>query len=335
MARRTKAEREHAVAVEAAVVDQMYRGIEHNAKDWRRDHFGASGAGHKCERYLWLKFRWALNPKHDGKQLRLFGRGDREEPALVENLCDAGMTVQEVDTETEEQFRVRWGHLGGSCDGKILGVPGLPDDEEVLAEFKTSNRKSFDYLVSKKVRSAKKEHWVQMQLYMDGLGLKHAIYLVVCKETDRIYCELVDYDEDQAKAYKARAQKIITAEAPPDKLDKDQIPCVYVSKDGTRWPCDFFELCHGKAMPERNCRTCVSSTPIVVTGEPLWACSLDQATVAPDIQRTGCAEQCSIPPIVNAQVTDVKGRQVFYQFEDGSKVNEPLLASVADPDPEC
>ena len=44
-----------------------------------RAHLGASLLGHPCDRYLWLMFRWAVIEKFDGRILRLFQRGQREE----------------------------------------------------------------------------------------------------------------------------------------------------------------------------------------------------------------------------------------------------------------
>jgi len=346
--RRTKDERERAAEIENSVTTLMYEGIENNADDWRRDHLGASQLGHKCDRYLWLSFRWALDPKHDGKQLRLFSRGDREEPAIVDDLRNAGMTVSapclipsdQHTSEMLDEFRVRWGHVGGSSDAKIVGVPGLDQHEWVLGEFKTSNAKSFEYLKQKKVRSAKREHWVQMQIYMHGLGLKHALYIVVRKDTDDIYVELVDFDESAAEEYLARGQLIVNAEEPPLRMDSEEIPCVYVSKDGTRWPCDYFELCHGAKMPERNCRTCVDSTAkLDADGEPIWTCENSTLLAAenegcelkavdfllfPEGQRGGCSLQQSIPPIVNGDVVSIDKTQAVYQFADGGQAVESV-----------
>ena len=330
--RRTKAERELAAQVEQAVLRGIYEGLETHAEDWRRDHMGASLIGHKCDRYLWLNFRWALNPEHSGKQIRLFRRGDLEEVQIVDDIRRAGLHVKDTAPDGN-QWRVKWGHFGGSCDGIAQNVPGLDPDEPVLLEFKTYSAKSFAYLQSKGVRSAKPEHFAQMQVYMHGMrerfpGLKRCLYIAVHKDTDELYVQLVDYDETHARKMIDRARHLITETTPPPRMDKDAIPCVYVSKDGTRWPCDYFDLCHGQAMPERNCRTCVSSTPKVEHGVPGWVCDelLVDFFAAPGLtserQRKGCDQQCSIPPIVNARVADVRGRTVTYQFDDGTTKTE-------------
>ena len=78
--------------------------------DWRRDHLGASILGHKCDRYLWLSFRWAQPKKLDGRTLRLLERGKREESWLIDDLRQIGVQVWDRDTDsghTGQQFRVK------------------------------------------------------------------------------------------------------------------------------------------------------------------------------------------------------------------------------------
>ena len=304
----------------------IYQAYEEHTDDWRRGHLGASLVGHRCDRYLWLSFRWAAKPDHDGKLLRLFERGQREEDWVIRDLERTGLTVTSRD-EYGEQIRISEGHLSGSVDGLVEGVPGNPDTVHVL-EIKTSNRKSFDRLKERRVRSAQPRHFVQMQIYMDGLGLEHALYLAVCKDSDEIYVESVPFDQKVASKQKARAKEIIESSTPPARLDADMPPCVLVSKDGTRWPCQYLGLCHGKAMPQRHCRTCVDATPGT---HGKWSCGLpDGGTLSLDEQKSGCGQQLSIPPIVNAEIVELEelpnGRDATYQFSDGSLVTECSIA---------
>lgn len=59
----------------------------------RRTHFGASGAGNKCPREAWYKFRWADFEEFDGRMLRLFNRGHTEEDRFNRFLRALGITV--------------------------------------------------------------------------------------------------------------------------------------------------------------------------------------------------------------------------------------------------
>lgn len=299
-------------------VDALYEAIEKKAGDWRRNHLGASIIGHRCERYLWLSFRWALNPKHDGKQLRLFKRGDREEQWIAADLRRAGFEVTTRGPDGK-QIRFQHGHVGGGRDGTIKGILEAPATEHLL-EIKTHNLKQFDRLIEKGVKSAKPEHYVQMQLYMRAGKLERALYVAICKNDDRIHMERVKLDREFADAQLERAQRIVNAKEPAERLDKDFPPCVYVSKDGTRWPCDFYELCHGEEMPERSCRTCIDSTPSVDDdGKPTWICGRFGKQLTPAKQRRGCGDQLSIPSIINAPVVtvDEDARSITYQMPSG------------------
>jgi hypothetical protein len=61
--------------------------------DGPRTHLGASLIGRECKRYLWYVFRWCHHPKHDGRLLRLFNRGHREEDRFIEWLEGIGAKI--------------------------------------------------------------------------------------------------------------------------------------------------------------------------------------------------------------------------------------------------
>ena len=80
--------------------------------------------GKSCARALWYDFRWATPARFEGRMLRLFETGQREEERLGRNLRATGATVLEVDPATGRQFRVEahGGHFGGSLDGIAIGL---------------------------------------------------------------------------------------------------------------------------------------------------------------------------------------------------------------------
>lgn len=65
--------------------------------DGHRNHLGASLIGDDCKRKLWYGFRWVYKYPHDGRQLRLFNRGHREEERFIEWLEGAGFEVYYED----------------------------------------------------------------------------------------------------------------------------------------------------------------------------------------------------------------------------------------------
>lgn len=284
---------------------------EAEAEDWRRDHLGASILGHACDRFLWLSFRWARDPKHPGRRLRLFERGRREEAWIIGDLLRIGCTV------SGEQAHVRSGHVGGSLDGVLSGIPEAMETRHVL-EVKTHNRRSFDRLVKDGVKRAKPEHYAQMQTYMrlHSPCIEWALYVSVCKDDDSIHTERVALDRKFADEALARAQEIVAATEPSPVLDHEHPPCRYVSADGTQWPCDYYQVCHGTEIPARSCRTCVSAEP---HADGSWSCSHHAKTLDATAQRAACDQHLTIPRAINAQVVHVHdtARQITYQFASG------------------
>jgi hypothetical protein len=313
-----KAKREQAVKAVAAIRAHYESGQE----DWRRGHLGASVIGHACDRKLWLSFRWAAKPAFDGRMLRLLERGQREEAWVVDDLRSIGCEVVDVDPKTGDQTRVKWGHVGGGVDGIVRGLPDCGNNVEVLLEVKTTNLKGYERLADKGVKSAKPEHYVQMQTYMFGLSLDEALYVAVCKDNDEWYTEMVPFDEQFAQEKVDRAVVITLMGEPPERqVDSEYPPCVLTSKDGTRWPCQYYEVCHGKQMPEGSCRTCIEARPDP-SGD--WICNLHGNIINEDEQRAGCGDHVTLPAMVNAQVVSAceEQRQIVYAFADGSTVTD-------------
>ena len=153
-------------------VSAIYAAYEAERGDERRPHLGASVLGRECDRELWYIFRWATKAAHTGRLLRLFDRGNLEEPRLVADLRRIGVTVLDLDPDTGRQWKVRdlGEHLGGSMDAVALNIPEAPKTWHVL-EFKTHNAKSFAKLQKEGVQRSKPEHWSQMQLYCHLAGL--------------------------------------------------------------------------------------------------------------------------------------------------------------------
>jgi hypothetical protein len=258
-----------------------------------RPHMGASSLGHPCDRWLWLSFRWAVQPKFPGRILRLFRRGQKEEAIIVSDLRAIGMDVRSTGST---QSRVDLGcHVSGSIDAIIeSGVPAAPKKRHV-AEFKTHSSKSFSDLDKHGVEKSKPEHFVQMQLYMHGTEIDRALYVAVCKDDDRIYTERVRYDKDVAEKYVRRGHYLATSDRMPPPISTD--PSWYQCKF-----CDAHEFCHKTKITKHvNCRTCAHST---ATEASEWHCVRWDAVVPVEAQRTGCEGHVLHPDLVPWQRKD-------------------------------
>ena len=277
-----------------SLIDKHHENI---AEDHRRDHLGASMLGHKCERYLWLSFRWAFREQVPGRIRRLFRRGHNEEASIIADLRAIGCDVRDGQPDGSGQWRVKLApHVGGSLDAIIeSGVPEAKKSRHV-AEFKTHSLKSFDDLVAKGVAKSKPLHHAQMQAYMHGTGIERALYVAVCKDDDRLHVERIEYDKAFAlKAIERGARIALTERMPPG-----------ISQDPSWYECKFCparDLCHGsKTTTEVNCRTCANSTP---SDDGQWRCARwDNEPIPPDAQRAGCSAHVLHPDLVPWKLRD-------------------------------
>jgi len=259
-----------------------------------RPYLGGSIIGTECERALWYSFHWATKKEFTGRLLRLFQRGHREEPWLVEDMRAIGFTVWETNPATGRQWSftepATGHHLAGNADGIIQGVPEAPVAPH-LWECKTHATKSFNEVKSKGVLLAKPLHWAQMQIYMHWTreefgktaGCNRALYTAVCKETDEIYTERVEFSEEAVLLLIDKAKRVIRAKTPLPKITDDS------THYGCRF-CDHHAVCHGETVPLVNCRTCAHAAA-EMDGDARWTCNLHKSEpvdIPIDVQRVGC-----------------------------------------------
>lgn len=212
---------------------------------------GGSIIGDECRRKIWYSFRHVRFPEFKAKTLRTFETGHWAEDRMIGALRAAGLEI----VGTQHEVTDSTGHLVGKFDGVIMknGVGRL-------LECKTSNSKGYKEFLK---NGPKKEHMAQMEFYLELDGtLKKWAYLIWNKDTSEI---------GEAQGMKTRAgadlvkkgQEIVQATRPPEKLSQD--PSFFKCKF-----CDFSGICHGKELPEKNCRTCIHSTPVLI-GK--WECA--------------------------------------------------------------
>lgn len=311
-----------------ALIAAIYKSYSAaNAAEGRRAHLGASEIGKECRRELWYGFRWAFvedfGRASDGEEFeldgdagrmcRLFQRGHREEAYFVDDLRAVGADVQTIDPDTGRQFGFKdhGGHFAGSIDAQAASIPGMNADW-ALVECKTHNAKSFNDLRKHGVETSKPRHFAQCLVYCRKRGLARALYLAVCKNDDRLYAEVIELHEANAKKADeliAKAGKVIFAAEPPARA----------GKDASSWVCKFcpaIELCHGTAMPQVNCRTCAHSTPEPTGG---WSCAKWKAAIPTKAaQEAGCDHHVFMPALLVNGLTYVEGNEAanYAEYRD-------------------
>lgn len=246
----------------AALIDAAHEAKRSSHKEVFRPHMGASTLGEKCDRKLWLGFRWAVRETFPGRILRVFRRGQNEEAQVVDDLRAIGCKVRSTGAD---QTRVDFGsHVSGSIDGIITsGVPDAPKKAHVL-EIKTHAKKSFEALEKEGVEKAHPKHFAQVQAYMLGTGIDRALYVAVCKDDDRLHVERFKLDKDRAEKLVERGKRIATQDEIPPPLSSD--PSWYECKF-----CSAHDFCHGsRVTKEVNCRTCAHST---AEADGTWTCA--------------------------------------------------------------
>ena len=258
-----------------AIIDRYHEAS--NATEQPRAYLGCSQAGIRCERRIWLTFRWAVQERFTGRTLRMFRRGRLEEEVVIEDLQAIGCEIAHAQQEV-----VLTPHIKGHIDGVIVGgLPGFEHEKFVL-EIKTLSANAFRELEKKGLQSARPDHWAQVQLYMLGSDIPQCLYYAVCKDDDRIYTEIVRLDAERAKRLLEKLERLVTEKRLPPPI----------SHDPTWWECKgcpAYSFCHEKApLTARNCRTCEHS---VALPDGQWACLLGagEAEVLTEAeQRAGC-----------------------------------------------
>lgn len=241
-------------------MEDAYRGQENPF----RSHLGASMIGRDCPRELAYGFRWAGKKEVPPRLQRLFQRGHLEEARFLAMLLLIPNIKLWYETPEGGQFRLSdfGGHFGSALDGVANGIPDLPIGAPCYTEFKTSAKKGFDKLVKSGMQNEKYEHYVQCQVCMHKMQLPFTLYMVVCKDTDELYAEIIAYDQDTAQKYIQRAGSIIFATALPPKCSES--PTWFKCK----W-CDWNAICHNGQPVLQNCRTCAYAKP---EQDGSWSC---------------------------------------------------------------
>ena len=287
---------------------QIDAAIEGNQSRRQRAHLGWSVIGNECERALWFGFRHATPIDHPARLLRIFRRGNAEEPTFYQMLRDADITVWDEDPETGGQWMVSevGGHFGGSLDGVVKGLPESPDEAHVL-ELKTSSDKAFRALLkSGSVQDARPIHYSQMQGYMLQMQLDWALYMVVNKSDDALYIERVPLDREFAQTQLDKARRVITSDWPPVGGSDD--PAWFECKF-----CDHHAVCHGQRAPQVSCRTCSYATP-EMDGDGRWPCGRDGRDLTLEDQRIACDQHVFIPSLFEKWAEIEDGDKTFVEY---------------------
>jgi hypothetical protein len=284
-----------------------------NGEESKRAYLGWSELGSPCERALWYSFRMAGSKAFEGRMLRLFDTGHREEDRVLQELRAIGCDVWAKDPQTGQQFACQQfgGHLRGHLDAVVKGLPEAPKTPH-LVDVKTANTKKLNELLKKGMKEVYPKYWMQAQGYMGQFSLTRAMYIFVCKDDDRLHTERFEFDESEYLRGLDKAERIIFSPEPPSRLSDD--PAWFECKF-----CDHHDKCHGTQAPAVTCRTCLHATP---TDDGKWACERHDKWLSVDEQRAGCQSHRYIPALLHwADPIDAddKDNWVRYRLKSGGE----------------
>lgn len=288
-----------------ATVPAIYRLHEERAaREPARGYLGGSAIGHECARHLWLSFRFATSGDFDGRMLRLFDTGHREELRLLDELRAIGLTVWDRQADgTQFGVEACGGHFRGHLDAVVEGLLEAPKTPH-LVDVKTIKSKKFDELLKAGIKEMYPIYYAQGTVYMGLTGLTRAAFFFVCKDDDRIHVERFDFDPVHFAKLMARAERIVFGAEPPPKL----------SENPDWWQCRMCShraLCHETQAPDVTCRSCAHVTPMP---DGTWHCSRFDRTLSADEQRMGCDDHRFIPVLLAqfAELVDGGNGEVEY-----------------------
>ena len=238
--------------------------IVESAQTYPRRYLGMSGIGDNCPRKIWYQWRWCYVEKFSPRLLRLFDRGHREEERFVNWLRAAGFNTSDVDPDTGRQYEFV------ACDGYVMGhsdgLVHLSKKLKAVGEFKTSNNKGFVAMKrAKSVKVSKYQHYCQMQRYMHEQEIPLALYMMVNKDNDDLYVELVEYDSETVSFLLEREKELVATKTPPARITEDE----------TFWQCSYCTFKSNCFHNEKALKTCRMCQSIRLPGKGKWVCKRD------------------------------------------------------------
>lgn len=288
-----------------------------NGKRTLRQYLGMSELGRECERQLWYNFRWVSRTwiKASGLKKILDGHAAEDVQAQRLRMVD-GITLLTLDADTGKQFAFQHfgGHASGHMDGAILGVLQAPKTWHVWehksvaeAKFRKLEKLKIEYGEKQAFRQWDETYYAQGVLYMHFSGMsRHFLTVSTPGVRDSISCR-TEENPEYAEILLNKAQRIIFSERPPARISSD--PNYYQCG----W-CDHRETCHGHAIPEKSCRTCIHVTP---EQNGTWTCADRFCQLSIDEQRAGCDRHLFNPYMINAKQTSCDDSSISYTKDDG------------------
>lgn len=222
-------------------LDALNAALEAAQQPYASANIGFGEIGHDCSRYLWYKINLNEPEVFNADTLRIFRNGHIDERNMAEDLRKVDGVLLYTNDEAREnkqyKFEALGGRFTGRLDGVIVGLKQAPKTPH-LWEHKSVNDKKFDALVKcKNVKEWDIKYYAQAQSNMLHADLERCYMTVSTPGLRRVTSIRFDLDKDYAKALVKKAERIINAKEPPERIGgPDWFQCKH---------CRFYERCHG------------------------------------------------------------------------------------------
>jgi len=189
--------------------------------------------GDECLRRVQFETTRVPAGPHNGRLLRIFGRGHTFEPAVLEYLQAAGFVISGAGEDGRQHgFSVAKGQVRGRLDGIVMSGPEIAGlIYPCIWENKVLGAKGYRAVVKDGVAKAYPKYADQIALYQAYMEYTApALFSVLCADTMDLYFEVVAFDAERAQAASDRAVQVLQANAMGELLargggDPDAFPC--------------------------------------------------------------------------------------------------------------
>lgn len=285
-----------------------------------RTHLGISEIGAACTRQTWYKFRWMKFDDYDGRMLRLFKRGHREESRYISYLEGIGCKVEQYENGVlhyHPESDSYWLDSEFKTDGLTEDVTGFPQHEAEAAkrglkrnQFRIQSNICLGHyggscdgraitpwyddklLVEFKTHNTKSYvHYVEKGLHkskpkhfdqMCGYGYHMGLQYAI------YFPENKNDDAIEVSVIKLDWQRGMQLEKRAEEIIKSQEPPPKISDNPAFFECAyciFKNICHNNEIPIKNCRSCRLCKPVE---NAQWHCSRYNQIIPAEFIIKGC-----------------------------------------------
>lgn len=212
-------------------------------------NIGFGAIGHPCRLKLYYDINATEGEIFSEKTLRIFRNGHRDEDLMAADLRKVkGIELHTHDPNRDnKQYKLDAleGRLTGRLDGAIRGLKQAPTKFHIW-EHKSVNEQKFEKLEKLKIKYGEKNalkewdevYYGQAQLNMRKAELDRHYLTVSTPGLRRVTSCRTELDKGYADALIRKADDIINAKMPPEKISNDpnNFSCKF---------CRWKERCHG------------------------------------------------------------------------------------------